>query len=285
MPITLDSITRKQLILVRQLYQRALLQAEVRHSYVDKILALIGFDFTNESVLKAVVCALDDSKSLSNNFPGIIQQADNLLTAAGLPPVPNKRTINHVHALRNDAQHKAKYPNDNDVSDCRTYTRDFLQRIIFNVWGQEFESLTLTDLIQNAEVKKYLTDAAAEFAKGKHLEAIIKTEAAFSTALGRIKDVIAEPVRARSVMISEGYGKTKESGQILDAIDEMRNIIIRSVIGLDFRSWRRYEKAVSSVRLCFFGDGKYSAAIIGAAPVKNDVAYALEFATNACHSD
>lgn len=45
MPITLDVITRKKLILVRQIYQRALLQAEAQHSYVDRILSLIGFDY------------------------------------------------------------------------------------------------------------------------------------------------------------------------------------------------------------------------------------------------
>lgn len=99
MKITLDEITRKKLILVRQLIQRAILQAEAKHSYVDRIMALICFDLTNETILKAVVSAINSTVTPKSDFQAIIQQADNELVTAGLPPVPDKARIQHVRTL------------------------------------------------------------------------------------------------------------------------------------------------------------------------------------------
>src|SRR6185437_12427554 len=120
MPVTLDVITRKKLILVRQIYQRAVLQAEAQHIYVDRILSLIGFDLSNETLLKTVVGAADPHKTPSTDFQGIVRQADTLLATNGLPALSHKVQIQHVRTLRNDAQHKARYPNDTDLNDCRT---------------------------------------------------------------------------------------------------------------------------------------------------------------------
>src|SRR5688572_27335825 len=120
MTIPLNVITRKKLLLVRQLYQRAVLQSETEHSEVDRILSIIGLDLTNETILKVVVSSLEHLKAPSNDFNGLIQQADNLLSAQSLPELPNKVAIRYVHELRNDAQHKARYPTENDANDCRT---------------------------------------------------------------------------------------------------------------------------------------------------------------------
>jgi hypothetical protein len=68
MPASLDVITRKKLILVRQLYQRAVIQGEAQHSYVDRIIAVIGFDLSNETLLKAIVSCLDATKPIASDF-------------------------------------------------------------------------------------------------------------------------------------------------------------------------------------------------------------------------
>lgn len=80
-----------------------------------------------------MVSSLNTSVVPKTDFQAIVQQADSELASAGLAPIPDKGKIQHVRTIRNDAQHKAKYPNETDVSDCRTYTRDFLQQIVLNV--------------------------------------------------------------------------------------------------------------------------------------------------------
>jgi hypothetical protein len=61
MSVLLDPISQRKLVLAPQIYQGALIQAQLRHSYVDRILAVIGFDVTR--VLKAVFGALDPPKT------------------------------------------------------------------------------------------------------------------------------------------------------------------------------------------------------------------------------
>jgi hypothetical protein len=285
MPIALDLITHRKLILVRQLYQRALLQAEARHSYVDRILALIVFDLTNETVLKAVVAALDASKPPATDFQPIIQQADNLLAAATLPPVPDKAKIQQVHALRNDAQHKARYPNDTDVSDCRTYTRDFLEQLILNVWGQKFESISLTDVVQNGKVKGYLVEAKEGLAKSDYVHAVIEAEAGLSWTLDKINNAIVGrvPWDVGALVVSNRSNRTTNSREILRAFGEMRDILVRSVIGLDFPTYLRYRQMVDSVvrGIEFMKDGNYNVSLAGNTPGGNDAEFVVGFAINA----
>ena len=193
MLISLDIITRKKLILVKQIYQRALIQSQAKYSDVDRIFAVVGFDLANETVLKAVVSALNPSKNLSNDFPGIVTQAENELATHNVT-IPDKVKIQHVRTLRNDAQHKAKYPNENDVNDCRTYTRDFLIQTFSDVWGESFDSISLIDVIQEVETKNHLMEATQDFVKSDYSQTIVKSMVAFQRMISGIADLITDSV-------------------------------------------------------------------------------------------
>lgn len=282
MPVTLDVITRKKLILVRQIYQRALLQAEAQHSYVDRILSLIGFDLSTETLLKAVVGALDPRQTPSSDFQGVLQQAERLLVAANLPVPPHKAQIQHVRALRNDAQHKAKYPNDTDLNDCRTYTRDFLKQTILDVWGEKFESISLVDVIQDVRVKTFLTDAETELAKGQYRNAVVKAIAAFDWTLIKVKDSIVGKISpfAKAIPVVDSFGRTHESTEVFDAFQHMRDVVMRSVIGMSFPGYLRFRQITRSVALLSFAEsGNYQSVFKGHKPDLAETEYVVEFAT------
>jgi hypothetical protein len=191
MPLSLDHITQKKLVFVTQLYQRALLQAQSQHSYVDRVIAVIEFDLTIETVLKIVVLAFDASKTPAGDFQGIVSQADGLLIKAGFAGIPDKAKIQQVRTIRNDAQHKARYPNESDVSDIRTYTRDFLTQLLVDVWGIRLEELSLVSAIANAPVKGHLMDAQADLSKAQYTDSVIKTILGFERATGKVRAAIA----------------------------------------------------------------------------------------------
>jgi len=284
MPIPLDVITRKKLILVRQLYQRALLQSEAQHSYVDRIMALIGFDLSNETVLKAVVGTLEPAKAVDKDFQAVIQQADAALTKASLPQVPDKAKIQHVHSLRNDAQHKAKYPNDTDVSDCRTYTRDFLKQIILDVWNENFRSLSLVDVVQNKVVKSYLTEAETELVNGNYKEAVVKCIAAMDWTFSRVKNSIVGriPYNTNAFVVAETFGGPKESTEVFKSFMYMRDLIMRLVIGLDFPGYVKYKHITQFTAVISFSEaGNYVTRFKGYDPDVKETEYVFEFATNA----
>lgn len=153
MTISVDPITRKKLIIVKQLYQNTIRQSASQHSTIDRLLSVIGFDLAIETLLRAIVGSLDSSKSPADGFQGLVQQCDNLLVGNGISAIPDKANIQYIHSIRNDAQHKAKYPNESDVSDCRTYTRDFLRKTITEIWALDFEKISLIDVVQHDKVR------------------------------------------------------------------------------------------------------------------------------------
>lgn len=129
-----DPIAHRKLALSKQLYQHAVNQA-ARHAVGSRILAVIAFDLAAETLLRTVVTTLAPDKTPADGFAGLLQQAEATLASSGLGTLPDKVNVLHVHGFRNDAQHKARYPSVTDVSDARTYTRDFLDKLTTAVWG------------------------------------------------------------------------------------------------------------------------------------------------------
>jgi hypothetical protein len=281
MSIPIDVITRKKLILVKQLYQQAVVQSESQHSYVSRILSLIGFDLSVETVLKTIVAVLEPAKTPADGFQGLIQQADRLLADAGLPSIPEKANIQHVHSLRNDAQHKAKYPNETDVSDSRTYVRDFLSKSISNVWGVTFETLSLTDVIQHAEAKTHLTAAETAAINGSYQEAIAQAEAGLRVALGGIETAIIGERELWSYSPTNSYTERELDTRV--ELDRIRDFVTIAAVGLNFSDYIRYKLLIKSViaDMAFYGDGKMDFNFTGKQVSAKEAEFAVAYAVNA----
>src|SRR5690606_7430951 len=116
-------------------------------SNISRVISVVELDLAVEALLKAIIAHCDQSRVPKDGFNTLIDQADNALQKAGYQPLPDKTNIRHVHSIRNDAQHKAKYPTREMLSDCRTYTRDFIEKVLKEVWDIELSNLALTDLI------------------------------------------------------------------------------------------------------------------------------------------
>jgi hypothetical protein len=278
MSVPLDVITRRKLILVRQIYQRAMVQSENLHSDFDRIMSLIAFDLASETVLKAVVGALEPSKTADKDFQAIIQQADALLLKNGLPDVPDKAKIQHVHGLRNDAQHKAKYPNNSDVSDARTYTRDFLQQLVLNVWDKDFSSLSLVELIRNPDAKTFLTEAEVKLQEGKPTQASLQAIAGFEPALNKA-------IAALVGLTPFFSGATERSDRVdlsgvYQEFESIRKTIAMPIIGLDIPTYLKYKSLTSYMGVAHFGGGLIDTFISGPEPSAEDAEFIVGYAVN-----
>lgn len=283
MALTVDLITRKKIFLTKLLYQQAVAQSASSHSDVSKIMSVIAFDLATETALKIVASTLDPRKAPADSFQGLIQQADKLLIDRGLSSVPDKANIQHVHSLRNDAQHKAKYPNVSDVEDCRTYTRDFLQKLLDNVWGLPLETMSLTDIVRHREVKDYLVAAEVALRDGEFHKALISAEAASSTALGLIRSAIVGRMdsHANPNLNYVSWDKAQPSTYAL--LETMRDHIVRTAVGLNLSDYMRYDQIVHSVvqSMAFFGGGKYEVAVTGTTVSAKDAEFVVAYAVNA----
>ncbi|MEW6441158.1 MAG: hypothetical protein AB1640_09530 [bacterium] len=109
MALILDPISRRKLMLTKQLFQHAIIMSS-HFGTTSRILALVSFDLSAETGIRTTISAIEPAKTPADGFQALLQQCDDALAKSGFPPLPDKANIQHVHSLRNDAQHKAKYP-------------------------------------------------------------------------------------------------------------------------------------------------------------------------------
>ena len=263
MAVPVDSITHKRLILAKQLFQHAVVQSASQHNTISRILAVIGFDLAVETVLNAMVSALDPSRSAASTFQGLVQQCDCLLPAAGCNPVPDKANIQHVHSIRNDAQHKAKYPNESAVSDCRTYTRDFLRKVVVDLWALDFDCMSLTDIVQNQAVKQFLTDAETALSAANYHQAAEHAAAGLTKALNRVETAIVGrlPSFASGIMLVDSFGGVSDTSDARDAyraLQRVRETLLYVALGLDYGNYMRYRQIAGAVVFAIDGTPHFS---------------------------
>lgn len=155
-----------------------------------RIMSVIGFDLAVETILKAIVTSADPQKNVSDEFNGVLQQVEVLMTANDLGVVPDRGNIIRVHSIRNDALHKAKYPNEDDVVESRVYVRDFLDKITSLVWSVEFAEVSLASLIADETARGFLLEAEAQLAKGDFNSAAEFANAGLTWTLGQARSTL-----------------------------------------------------------------------------------------------
>jgi len=243
MTIPVDDITHKKLVLVKQLHHNALVHTHSPSGIITRIIGLICFDLAVETVLKTAVGCLDPAKTPADSFQGLIYQCETLMTASSLGSIPDKANIQHIHSLRNDAQHKAKYPNDSDINDCRTYCTDFHNKLFSQLWGLSIDKISLTDLIQHADIKNYLVSAESALATGNYVESVENASAGLTRALELVKSAIV----GRTPSFKEGFMMSDISGRRVEpdrdtfhAFQRMQKVLLYLVLGMDYADYMHY---------------------------------------------
>ena len=253
MVIVTDPITYKKLILVRQIYDEALIKSHSTHNNVDMIMAVVGFDLSIETTIKAIFMNLETIRTPKQEFQPLITETDTLLTNYQLGQIPDKAQIQYIHNIRNDAQHKAKYPNPSNVSDCRTYTRDFLQKIIKQVWDIEFDKISLADTIKDQEIKTHLLKAEEFFRNNDSKSAVKESSIAFTKTLSHVSVAIVGrnslSIGSMGIVLQDMTGKTQKDEALFHSIKRMRETLEVFALGINQYDYRKYKKITGSIFL------------------------------------
>ncbi len=213
-----------------------------------------------ETVLKAVVSSIDASKIPADGFQSVVQQADKLLASKSMNSIPNQAHIQYVHTIRNDAQHKARYPGEIEVNDCRTYTRDFFQAIFQDVWGLSLDKISLTELIQNDTVRDYLVKAEESLDQSDYDQAVLLAAAAFSrtTDLAR-KALLGGSHLFTKTLLDQQSGPQKPSKNLYRSLERSQDALLYLALGMNYIDFVRYEKLMENLGLTVrvYDDGTF----------------------------
>jgi len=280
-PLSIE--TKKKLVLVKEIYHRALNLSQFAHRNIDKMLAVVQFDLANETALKAIAVDLNPMIGLQRSFPEVIKQVELELDKKG-KILPGVIQIQSVHNLRNVTQHHARFPNETELNDCRTYTRDFLVQVFSDVWGESFESISLIDLIKNNVAKNHLLEAEQNFAEDDFSKAVAKSKGAFQIVIDGLADLITGKIDSfvNGIVVSSYAKKTEPNKQVFSALQRIRELIAFQTIGINSQEYFRYEKFASFVIV----DAQKSGGLIfriksSKEPTKEEAEYVFNFVVNA----
>ncbi|MCE9653247.1 MAG: hypothetical protein K8Q89_09400 [Nitrosarchaeum sp.] len=280
MPISTDSVNLKKLALSKQIFQRGLIHSQ-SEANVDKLMAVILFDLSTETVLNAVVTSIDSSKSPSDGFPSLLNQVESLLTSTSLGNIPDRANILRVHNIRNDAQHDARYPNNSEVSDCQTYTRDFLKKIVEQSWGLNFEQISLTDLIQNKKIQTILKEANQALEKKDIQTAINESVTGLEKALNSVGNALVGGSTMYffdNIVTTSSFNGMKGNDRITRSFKKMQDTLRFVSLGLDYAKYLKF-KSITGQPLFSVGSEKPSSFFDQKKdPTINDAEFTVAFA-------
>ncbi len=281
MTIQIDPVITKKLILVKQLYQQALSQSKIRHSDVGRITSIVIFDLATETMLKTIALALDPKKDPDKTFEALIQQTDDLMTKASLQSLPDKTPIRHVHSIRNDAQHKARYPNDAEVNDCRTYTRDFLTAVCSQIWGKDFEKISMVDVVQHQEVRSDLLQAERALSENNYEKALAYAKEGLNHAISLAGRVVVPTFDGErtGVVTSDGY-EQNINFDLFAAFREIARLSTLSALGINNAEFIKYESVASCLSTIRFTDDRIEWNRDRELPNPDDIDFAISYAIN-----
>jgi hypothetical protein len=219
----------------------------------------MSFDLATETLLRAAVASLDPSRTPADGFSGLIQQLETLLVSASLGSLPDRGNVVHVHSTRNDVQHRARHPSKTEVSDARTYTRDFLSKATQLIWGLNIDAVSLVDLVSHEKLRDLLQDAERHFQAREFVQAAEQACTAVTLAYQRVANSIVGrvPGFTGGFAIHDAWGKPAsqhDSREMLRAFERMRDAVLISTLGLSYPDQARFRKLSGSV--FFTMDGK-----------------------------
>lgn len=258
MAMPADRITLQKLALAKQLFQHAVTQAS-HDTVTSRILAVMSFDLSIETLMRTAVASLDATRTPADGFAGLIQQLDSLLSSASLGSLPDRGSVIQVHSVRNDVQHRARQPSSIEVSDARTYTRDFMRKTVQIVWDLSIDSVSLVDLVNHQTLREYLANAERHFHDREFTLSAEQACIAVTRAIGYVEDSIVGrlPDFLGGFAMQDSFGRpahSHDSREMLRAFERMRDTVLISTLGLNYPDQARFRQLAGSV--VFTMDGK-----------------------------
>jgi hypothetical protein len=283
MSVPLDQITQRKIVLAKQIHNQATTQSASQLP-ISRILGVIGLDLANETLLRTIVGTLDPTKTPSESFPSVLQQVDDLISKASLGVTPDRANLMHVHSIRNDCQHKAKYPSDTETIECRIYCRDFLQKTVALIWGLDFSLIRLADLVLEPKARQLLIEAEETNAKSEYFDAIGKASAALEWVLKQTRHNLVGQlsVFAKGIVLVDAFGELqsqREDEQAGDAFRKMQDAVFYLAVGFDFNGYKQLSEIAGATRWTL--NGKYVRSNPKPSPTASESEFVLSYCTNA----
>lgn len=157
-----------------------------------------------------------------------------------------------------------------------------MQQTVLNVWNENFNSIKLTDLIRQLEVKTFLTTAESELEAGNYTRAVTEAIAGMEIAIGRVKySLVGGMPSSTNALIVEDGREQKPSREAYRTLLKVRDIVAHLAVGVDVQSFIKFERLTRYINVHYLGDGKISSTLTGPESEAVDAAFVINYVINA----
>lgn len=258
-----DLIIRPKVVLAKSLYAQGAARVHQVAGLPDRVLAIIAFDWAIETVLKAAILQLDESKQGRDLSGDLTQKCRQALAAKGVS-LPDEGLIGRVRSVRNAAQHEARVPTDAELTECRIWTLSFLGDFVKLIWNVDFERLSVAGLIRHDGVRAILVAGEQLHAEGNAIEAAAQGYGAVQRTLKKVRLAIVGQSMPE-VRIPSGSGPFETDGAPLasrtleaiqssleatrETLERMQDVALFNALGLDYATYVRFGARIGSVKV------------------------------------
>lgn len=193
-----DEASIKRLVLVKRLYLEGVEKAAHEHNYSDQMLAVINLFLAVETLMRAVVLAVEQQPSEAigtkgykggppspeqvsgfnvgdpHKFEQLFNQVVAVLRSRKALRVDQSLfrwdAVDRLRTARNDAQHGAKAPHPSDLPELVSIAEQFVDRVLathFFARATSLAQISLADLLEDEVLREYLKHAEAALVKGR----------------------------------------------------------------------------------------------------------------------
>ena len=197
----------RKLVLIRGIFLHGCAHANSKDE-ISRVLAVHHFDFSVEMMLKCIAVKHNIASSAKQEFK--FKDLWNEITKKGIK-LPLKSRMFELHEERNLVQHAGIVPSLEDVVNFKGYVESFLEQVAEQEFEISFKELSLTQLIENDELRKIVQKAENLFENEKYKECILKCNDALIKASFDVADIFG---KAGALM---GYfGAGEELKKVID---------------------------------------------------------------------
>ena len=261
---------KKHLIRIKYLLEVGLTPHLSRNSEADNVVAVIILDYCVESLLKTVMtaAAVSSPKSGDIRFPELWTLINDKVIKEKrfgivITELPFRNDLKNLHGQRNGTQHEGVTPHATDVEKYVVLVREFVQQIYRDVFGQDYDSLTLIDLVQNENLRELLTEAEALLKAGESLQSAMRSAEAMMRLM--MMSSSYTPLQHPENLVgitNELPGQAHRAvSKIVKAIEQLREGLTRQmqiVMGLGFKDYARYQHFAPIVNITLDGKAHFS---------------------------
>ncbi len=178
---------------IRLVYAKRLFTIGIEHEYLgsemDRLVAVLHYDSSIEHLLNTILAFFEvpSKKDKSENFSFIWDtvntELENNKDKIGRKFIlPNRREIEQLHIVRNQAQHFGIIPDIKFVQRFKETTENFMKDVISSIFKIDYSEITLAILIQNEQVKKAIEEAEKCFSNKEYEKSMNLSSLAFAIA-------------------------------------------------------------------------------------------------------